>query len=55
MRTKLRGNPTYAKCISEMQSKIAKSVPGTRINPMNMKKINSREVAQPIYMDYCRH
>lgn len=46
MHHKLQSNPAYAKRISKIRSKTVEPVLGTLINFLNMKKINSRGMAQ---------
>lgn len=46
MYQKLKSNPEYAKRISKIRSKTVEPVLGTLINFLNMKKINSRGMAQ---------
>ena len=46
MHEKLAGNPTYAKRMSRIRSRTVEPVLGTLVNFLNMKKINSRGMAQ---------
>ena len=46
MHEKLTSNPAYAKKISKIRSSTVEPVLGTLINFLNMKKINSRGMAQ---------
>ncbi|MFN8339398.1 MAG: hypothetical protein U0T36_10315 [Saprospiraceae bacterium] len=46
MHEKLTSNPAYAKKISKIRSSTVEPVLGTLINFLNMKKINSRSMAQ---------
>lgn len=46
MHQKLTNNPSYARKISRIRSKTVEPVLGTLINFLNMKKINSRGMAQ---------
>uniref|UniRef100_UPI00404AD9CD IS1182 family transposase n=1 Tax=Fulvivirga sp. TaxID=1931237 RepID=UPI00404AD9CD len=46
MHAKLKGNPLYARRISKIRSKTVEPVLGTLINFLNMRKINSRGMAQ---------
>jgi len=46
MHAKLQANPSYAKRISKIRSRTVEPVLGTLINFLNMRKINSRGMAQ---------
>lgn len=46
MHAKLKQNPAYTRRISKIRSKTVESVLGTLINFTNMKRINSRGIAQ---------
>lgn len=46
MHAKLKGNPAYAKRISKIRSKTVEPVLGTLINFTNMRRLNSRGMAQ---------
>lgn len=46
MHAKLTANPTYAKRVSRIRSRTVEPVLGTLVNFLNMKKVNSRGMAQ---------